>query len=150
MTSTAFRLALFLGLVLGGCGDSSTGSADARPVDAAAGSPDAAAPMLTVKNYLSWCSVSVGGAATSTAATQTVAASTAADVTLVATAASASFILGDWHHTDGDTSGAGDPGTVSGSMTTAKVMVSGTASKCVWICCPFTNGTGCPTADQCP
>jgi hypothetical protein len=139
------RFTILMGLVLGACGNSST-----TTVDAPKGSADASPPTLTVKNYLSWCSVSVNGGATSTAAMQSVPATTAADVPLVATAASNSFILGDWHHTDGDTSGAGDPGTVVGAMTSAKVMVSGTASKCVWICCPFTNGTGCPTADQCP
>jgi hypothetical protein len=142
------RFAILMGLVLGACGDSSTG-ADARPIDAH-GSADAGPPMLTVKNYLSWCSVSIDSGAASTAAQQSVPATTAEDATLVATAASGNFILGDWHHTDGDTSGAGEPGNVVGTMTTAKVMVTGTASKCVWICCPFTNGTGCPTADQCP
>ena len=107
-------------------------------------------PTLTVKNFDVWCSVSVNGGAASTDAVQTVPITTPTDVALVATPASSTFILGDWHHTDGDT-GSGDPGTVSGTMSTAKVNV-GTSNVCVWVCCPFANppGTGCPTTDQCP
>jgi hypothetical protein len=115
------------------------------------GPSDGGSPVLTVKNYLSWCSVSVNGGAGSTAATlmQDVDAGV---VGLKATPASSSFMLGAWHHTDGDT-GAGDPGTVTGTGATATSTTTVTlagASKCVWICCPFTSGTGCPTTDQCP
>jgi hypothetical protein len=113
-----------------------------------AGVPDAGPLTLTVKNYLSWCSVSVAGAAPSTGASQMIGVTQGQVVTLKASPASASFILGDWHHTDGDT-GGGDPGTVSGAQSTAIVTIA-TASSCVWVCCPFTNGTGCPTTDQCP
>ena len=93
----------------------------------------------------------MNGLGASTAATQTVGIEGAPrTVTLVATAASASFKLGTdmWHHTDGDT-GAGEAGSVAGPMSTATIMV-GTSAKCVWVCCPFTNGTGCNVADQCP
>ena len=140
------RFAILMGLVLGACGDSGTSTPDAKPP-----TPDApAGPTLTVKNFDVWCSVSVNGGAASTAAVQTVPISTPTDVTLVATPASSTFILGDWHHTDGDT-GSGDPGKVSGTMSTAKVNV-GTSNVCVWVCCPFANppGSGCPTTDQCP
>lgn len=77
----------------------------------------------------------------------------AGTVTLAATALT-NFELGPapWHDTAGD-HGSGDPGTVTGTGQSAKstttVTASG-ASKCVWVCCPFTNGTGCPTTNQCP
>jgi hypothetical protein len=101
---------------------------------------------LTVKNYLAWCSVTVDGGTASAAAEQTVCVADGS-VTLDATALSG-FELGDWHGTAGDT-GSGDPGTVSGGQSQAKVIVSG-SSACVWVCCPFTDGTGCPTTNQCP
>jgi hypothetical protein len=108
---------------------------------------------LTVKNFLSWCSVSVAGAAASSGATQTMCVATGA-VDLSATA-NATFILGPtpWHDTAGDT-GSGDPGTVTGSGQAAQsastVNVSG-ASACVWVCCPGASGTpACPTTNQCP
>ena len=100
---------------------------------------------LMVLNFDSWCSVAVGSAAASSSASQTVNV-TPGTITLKATALSG-FILGDWHHTNGD-SGAGDPGTVAGGMSTAMVTV-GSAATCVWVCCPFTGGTGCPSTDQC-
>jgi hypothetical protein len=101
---------------------------------------------LTVKNYLAWCSVSVDGGTASAAAEQTVCVADGS-ATLDATALPG-FVLGDWHGTSGDT-GSGDPGTVSGGQSTAMVTVSG-SSACVWVCCPFTNGTGCTTTNQCP
>ena len=101
---------------------------------------------LTVKNYLTWCSVTVNGGAASSLAAQTVSVAPG-DITLTASPNSG-FMLGLWHHTSND-NGSGDPGTVSGTVSTATVTV-GNAATCVWVCCPFTNGTGCPTTDQCP
>jgi hypothetical protein len=143
---------LILVCLLAACGSSTPAKMDAahdsKPVDTQGG-----APMLTVKNYLSWCSVSVAGGTASTAAVQMVPITSAGAKMLVATAASATFELGPnmWHHTDGDT-GAGEAGTVSGPMSTATVSVTTSASKCVWVCCPFSNpaGTGCNVAEQCP
>jgi hypothetical protein len=138
------------------CGSSGGGkmpdaakTSDAKTLDA----PSSSAT-LTVKNYLSWCSVSVDGNAASTTAVQTEPiTATRNDLTLVATAASASFKIDSmmWHHTNGD-SGGGEGGTVGGggTMSTATVTVTAGTNKCVWVCCPFTNGTGCPTTDQCP
>jgi hypothetical protein len=144
------RFAIVMGLVLGACGDKSTSGADARPVDAAVQPPDAAGPMLTVKNAKIWCNVTVNGGTASSAPMQSIPITAPGTITVTATPISTTFILGDWHHTDGDT-GTGDPGTVSNNLSTAMVTV-GTTSKCVWICCPFANppGTGCPTTDQCP
>jgi len=109
--------------------------------------------VLTVKNYDSWCSVSVAGGPASSASLQTLCVNTAAD--LAATAASAAFQLGTapWHHTTGDT-GSGELGTVTGSGASAKSSTSAAiiagAPKCVWVCCEFAGGGGCPTIDQCP
>lgn len=123
---------------------------DAATDDANTNDAGCSGVLLTVHNYLAWCSVSVDGGAATTAATQTVCVPADTDINLVATAASSSFILGDWHHTDGDTAGTGDPGTVSGAMSTATFMTSASGAACVWICCPFTSGSGCPVTDQCP
>ncbi len=115
---------------------------------------------LTVRNYLAWCSVSVNGGTASTASEQTVNVAPGV-INLSATPApsgvgTSNFILGLWHDTDGD-SGAGETGNVTGSgptavSTTTETVVAGTPG-CIWICCPFTNGTGCEpstTGDLCP
>ena len=136
MFATAVACAAFIA-----CGSSSSGTHDAPTTH---DSPGSGTPLM-VLNYDAWCSVAVGSNAASSSSSQTVNV-TPGTITLTATALSG-FILGDWHHTNGD-SGTGDPGTVSGSMSTAMVTV-GSAAKCVWVCCPFTNGTGCPSTDQC-
>lgn len=108
---------------------------------------------LKVKNILVWCDVSVNGGAPSAAAEQTVCVG-AGTYDLVASAHTG-FILGTtpWHDTDGD-SGTGEQGNLMGSgqsqTSTAKITVSGTNPDCAWVCCPFPDGTGCPTTDQCP
>ncbi|MGE3670581.1 MAG: hypothetical protein AB7K71_13025, partial [Polyangiaceae bacterium] len=101
------------------------------------------------------CSVSVAGGAASSAAEQTVCIENPGEVDLVATALSG-FILGTapWHNTDQD-QGSGEQGTLSGSgqsqTSTASVTIHASDSTdCVWVCCPFPDGTGCPTTDQCP
>lgn len=106
-------------------------------------------------NYLSWCSISVAGGSYSVTNPQTVCLPPGT-VTLVATPASMYFEIGPapWHLTSGDT-GSGDPGTQVGTgtsetSTATVVLSSGSAGKCVWACCPFTNGTGCNVVDQCP
>lgn len=138
-----------------GDGQASDGAIDSPPIDAMIDAPAGATP-LKVKNYLAWCSVSVNGAAASTASVQNVNVAPG-EITLIATGIGdpPMFIVAGnmWHHTDGDT-GSGEPGTIQGTMdpsksSTAKVTV-GAAAKCVWVCCPFPNGTGCNVADQCP
>jgi hypothetical protein len=130
------------------CGSSTPAKMDGKPIDTPAG-----APQLTVKNYLSWCSVSVNGGTASSGPMQSMNITAAGPITLVASPASATFKLGPnmWHHVDGDT-GTGIAGTVAGSMSTATVTVTATASKCVWVCCPFQAGNGCESTlpDQCP
>jgi hypothetical protein len=109
---------------------------------------------LTVKNYLSWCSVTVAGGAATAAASQTVCV--AAGNVNVSAVALTGFELGPtpWHDTVGDHDGSGDPGTVTGTgqaaSSTAMADATG-ASACVWACCPFANGTGCTNlTNQCP
>jgi hypothetical protein len=146
------KLGLLLA-VLAACGSSSNPQTDAAIPPDAKIFQDAAVPALTVKDYLAWCSVKVNNGAASTM-TQVVMPA-AGPIPLVATAANSTFKVGGnmWHHTDGDT-GTGEPGTVSGTgintMSTATVTF-GTTAKCVWVCCPFQNGTGCDgLPDQCP
>jgi hypothetical protein len=108
---------------------------------------------LTVKNFDSWCTVSVNGGAGSFLGQQTVCVAAGATVDLSAVA-NVGFQLGNtpWHDTDGD-SGGGEQGMVTGSGQTASsattITVSGNAD-CAWVCCEFLNGGGCPTTDQCP
>ena len=122
---------------------------DAPHPDAPLDGPPGTQP-LTVKNYLAWCSVSVNGGSASIAASQQVFVTPGA-IPLSATARTG-FILDAhmWHHTDGDT-GSGEAGSANGSASDATVTVVSTSGNCVWVCCPFTNGTGCSNvADQCP
>ncbi len=151
-----FKIIAALALAAG-CGSSSNpkkadAAIDSKPIDA---KPiDAPAPMLTVKDApvgTPWCTVTVGSMAPSAAGTITQPITQSGQITLVVTP-NTGFKLdtGMWHHTDGDT-GAGDSGTVSGTMSTTTVTVTAGQSKCVWVCCPGSTGTPpCPTADQCP
>ncbi len=139
------------GLALAACGSSSGGTGGAGGGTTTSTGTGAACSgttpvALTVKNYESWCSITVDSSPASSAAEDTVCVPDGS-VSVTATALSG-FQLGDWHGTAGDT-GSGDPGTVSGGTSTAMVTVSG-SSACVWVCCPFTGGSGCPTTDQCP
>ncbi len=123
---------------------------DAPAADATVDSPSG--PILRMKNYFGWCSVIVNGGTASTVEEQDVAVT--AGTIPVSVVALAGFELGPapWHDTSGDT-GTGDPGTVTGtgqSASNATTVVVGSTGKCAWVCCPFTNGTGCPTTDQCP
>jgi hypothetical protein len=145
------------------CGDDSSGSTkrDAAPdttpmfdvlpmADASFDAPPGTVP-LTVKNVLNWCSVIVDGGTASTAATIVTNVMPGA-ITLKAQRANSTFRIADnmWHLTDGD-SGTGETGTVTNPGTpTAESTVTATVvastPKCVWICCPFTDGSGCETA----
>ena len=103
---------------------------------------------LTVLNVLVWCSVSIEGGSPSSAAQQTVCV--APGIVNVAASPLPGFELGPapWYDTSGDL-GSGDPGTVVGDVDSTTVKVT-SGSACVWVCCPFPDGTGCPTTDQCP
>ncbi len=102
---------------------------------------------LLVKNYLSWCSVSVNGAAANTNATQSVTVSPGMVVPLTATGAPGFMIAPNmWHGVDDD-SGTGATGTVTGT-TSAETVTVPAAGKCVFVCCPSTTEP-CP-ASTCP
>lgn len=125
---------------------------DSKPIDAhVADAPLDGPPgtqLLTVKNYLSWCSVAVNGGSASASAQQQVFV-LPGQIPLAATALTGFKLDAHmWHHTDGDT-GSGEAGSANGSASDATATVTGASAKCVWVCCPFTNGTGCNVADQC-
>src|SRR5205823_167113 len=130
-----------LGLAIAwGCGsDSTPKQIDAKVFNDAPGSGSGSAA-LTVKNYLSWCSVTVGTGTASTGGTQSMPITTSGAITLKASPASSSFEVGGmmWHHTDGDGGNTGETGTVTGTGTTAvstaTVTVTAGTAKCVWVC----------------
>lgn len=138
------------------------GPNDAR-LDAPPDSPGATV-MLTVKNYLGWCDVQIGGRTFSPADT-TVVYTAAGVTTLAARPGGSAYALGSnmWHLTDGDPgygSGSstqesiGESGSQTGSgssaVSTAQTTLSLGSAKCVWVCCPTTAGTGCTgLAEQC-
>lgn len=125
---------------------STTSASSTTGTGGSAGCSGAQPVALTVLNFDAWCTVSVAGGTPSGAGSQTVCVADGS-VALEATA-NTGFKLGKWFGTSGDT-GTGDPGTVTGTKSDAKVTVSGTV-KCVSVCCPFADGTGCPTTKQCP
>ena len=107
---------------------------------------------LTVKNYMMRCSVSVDNGNASIAPTQTVIVLPGSIP--VAAVATSGFELGPtpWHDTVGDI-GTGDQGAITGTgqdASSAAVVLVGATGACAWVCCPAANGTGCPTANQCP
>jgi hypothetical protein len=128
--------------------DASESAIDANELDAPAGTVQ-----LTVKNYLSWCTVTVDGnpAFSNGQHIYDVVPGTY-DVSAVA---NAGFQLGTtpWHDTDGDTTGDGEQGTITGTGQSASSATTETvvaADDCIWVCCEFTGGGGCDVADQCP
>jgi len=130
-----------------GSGGTMSGSGGASTVASTAsgmGGAGGGCAELTVKNYLSWCSVQVNDGAASTSPEQTFCVAPNTTVKLIALPAPG-FVLGPWHDTDGDM-GSGDHGSPPGQVWE---MIGETAD-CVWVCCPFPDGTGCPTTDQCP
>jgi hypothetical protein len=151
-------------VVLVACGSNPPSKLDAPAVsdgkkfDAPIDTPST--PQLTVKNYLTWCSVTIGNGAPSAAGMQQVPITASGTIMLQASPSSSSFEdAGNmWHHTTGDT-GTGETGTVVGTgmaaVSTAMVTVTMGASKCVWVCCPFSatsgqpEGSGCNVAEQC-
>jgi len=88
--------------------------------------------VLTIDNYLAWCSVSVNGAA-ATANPPPTPFSPGTVVPLFGQPVSATFIWGYWRFTD-----------VPGHDTNQNTTVTMTSDRTVFVCCPFTNGTGCP------
>ncbi len=98
---------------------------------------------LTVLNFENWCKVSVSGGKASASASRKVCV-TPGTVDLDAKPASKEFELGPdpWLSPVGTV-------TVKGDSSKTSITVGKTAT-CVSVCCPFTDGSGCPTTNQCP
>lgn len=88
--------------------------------------------VLTIDNYLAWCSVSVNNAA-ATANPPPTPFTPGTVVPLFGQPVSATFIWGYWRFTD-----------VPGHDINQNTTVTMTSDRTVFVCCPFTNGTGCP------
>lgn len=88
--------------------------------------------VLTIDNFLAWCSVSVNGGAATTSPVPTP-FTPGALVPLFGQPASAAFIWGYWRDTD-----------VPGHDINQSITVTMTSDRTVFVCCPFANGTGCP------
>jgi hypothetical protein len=143
-----------------GDGDAASSSGGGASSTDSGGSPSDAAPRtcasgtfaLTLLNYDGWCKVTVAGAGLSTATSVTVCIPPGA-TNLVAVPSDGSHEIGPipWYGTRNDT-GSGDPGSDQGSgvteLTNADITVTN-AAKCASVCCPFTDGTGCPGSNQC-
>ncbi|HTR53807.1 MAG TPA: hypothetical protein VMJ10_24100 [Kofleriaceae bacterium] len=161
--SRAERIAIAIAITCGlGCGSDSSGkrdagkagdatAADSRPIDTAANvimdGPPGTTP-LAVKNYLSWCSVTVGSGSASSGPEQLV--NVMPGVIALSATPLSGYELGaaPWHDTDGDT-GSGDPGTVVDGASTTTITVAATA-KCVWVCCEMIGENDCSLMDICP
>ena len=87
---------------------------------------------LTIDNYLAWCSVSVDGGV-ATANPPPAQFPSGAVVPLFGQPVSALFIWGYWRFTD-----------VLGHDTSQNTSVAMTSDRTVFVCCPFTDGSGCP------
>jgi hypothetical protein len=139
------------------CSSSSAGPTMATP-DASESASDTGTngeAMLTVMNFLSWCSVTINGGAASTGASVTASVASGSMVTLVATPASSSFMIGDnpWFGVTQNGGGAApgmDNGTGTTETSTATVVVTG--NQCVAVCCqePNNGPTPCPATNPCP
>jgi hypothetical protein len=102
--------------------------------------------LLTVNNIISWCTVTVGSNAPSTAATQTVCVA-GSSVSISATPING-FQLWSGMWESGTTSMAG---TVAGGTSTATANLSG-ATGCVTVCCEQATAspTDCDNTNACP
>lgn len=90
---------------------------------------------LTIDNFLAWCSVSVdGGVATANPPPTQFPPGTV--VPLFGQPVSSTFIWGYWRFTDAEPGGGHD--------TSQSATVTMSADRTVFVCCPFTNGSGCP------
>jgi hypothetical protein len=98
---------------------------------------------LTVINFDSWCTVTVG--TTKLTSTPQTLCETGTSVDLSATANTPTFEIGTapWHDATGGS------GTITGETAKTTETLSG-GKACVWVCCPFSGGSGCPSTNQCP
>jgi hypothetical protein len=149
----------------GSSGGSSSGVAEGGPSLEGGGG----CTTLTVNNFESWCSISIAGTALQgvegldasagivSSKTPLITCVSPGSLTLVAEPASNMFELGPdpWLYISGPGgTDSGIAGTVSDAGATATSTVSitvGSASVCVFACCPFTSGSGCTgLTNPCP
>lgn len=88
---------------------------------------------LTVQNFLGWCSISIAGGVSSTAANPPPIDFPSGTVVPLSGAPASGFIWGYWTGTD-----------VAGHDTNTDTTVTMTADRSVFVCCPFPDGSGCP------
>jgi len=136
-------------------GDTGTPADTGAPADTGTGggSEGGATATLKVLNYKSWCSVTINGGTASTGATVTASVVSGSTATVVATPASAKFVIGKdpWFGVT-QNNGAAAPGTDHGTGTTetSTATVVATGSTCVSVCCgDAPGGTNCPTTNPC-
>jgi fibronectin-binding autotransporter adhesin len=129
--------------------------ADSSSADSSA---EAGSVTLTVMNFLSWCSVSINGGASSTGANATASVTGGSTATIVITPASGAFQIGGDPWMGVDQNGGGpapgvDVGSGSTETSTATVTITKTGTtQCVSVCCqePNNSPTPCPTTNPCP
>ena len=106
---------------------------------------------LTVRNDQDWCNITVNGVAEGMGDPITVQVP-AGVTTIVASPISNGFTIGadPWFGVDQNDGGAA-PGVDSdaGGMLTSTATVTVSGNHCVYVCCPFSDGTGCQ-GDLCP
>ncbi len=157
------RFLLLATLALGGCSNTSPGSTDSGTesgTDGSGGTDGGEAGAdggcsggtVTVHNFDSWCTVSINGAASSTAATSEACVALGNSFAIVVGPASASFelgpspfvLIGGLEVPDGAApTVVGDGGF--GSTSKMIVGMSG-GPGCVLVCCPFADGSGCDSS----
>jgi hypothetical protein len=151
----------FIGIGLSACGAGYGGSGYGAPASGAPGpgpGSSAGGATLTVKNFLSWCSVEINGGTASTNAAVTAGVAPGSMATIVATPASGGFEIGPnpWFGVD-DNGGGAAPGSDVGSgmaeTSTAVVTINQAGTpQCVSVCCeePGNAPIPCPATNPCP
>jgi hypothetical protein len=162
MRRFTFALITVVGVGVPACssGDGGTGSYGSPTAGTPTPSPTigGGTTMLTVQNFLNWCSVEINSGTASTDATVTASVASGTVATIVATPASSSFQIGPdpWFGVD-QNGGAAAAGTEVGSgaseSSTATVTITQTGvPQCVSVCCqePGNAPVPCPTTNPCP
>jgi hypothetical protein len=160
MPRLSLALITFAGIAVSACGADDGGTGYGSPAAGTTTSSPATSDgttMVTVENFLNWCSVAINGGSASTDATVTASVAASTVATIVATPASSSFEIGPdpWFGVD-QNGGAAADGTDVGSgpseSSTATVTMTQTgAPQCVSVCCqePGNGPVPCPTTNPC-
>ena len=121
---------------------SSSGVAEAG--EASTTGEGGACTTVNVYNFDSWCTVSVGGAATAAAATYSACVIPGESILIDVGPKNGTFELGPDPFVY-----ASGPGTATdgGGLTSTLNLLVGSTPACVLLCCPFANGTGCDSSE---